>query len=166
MGVYKFEPLHNRYCVMNYGGELYVASADRADGDVHGAEVGPRGRRGGRTRTSSVVFSRPALPRPDPRRLGLVLNPNSGRLFCNIPEGGGRYGQLIRNMAKPAWQEWKFIPARCWGWIDPYVYHADDKGNVYEMHPSHQSDDGLPIYVDVQTAWFAVQDPRRSSTSR
>jgi hypothetical protein len=62
-------------------------------------------------------------------------------------------------MPRPVWSEWSGIPARCWNWIDPFVYFGDDKGNVHEMHPVHQSDDGQPIVCDVQFAWTQLKTP-------
>jgi hypothetical protein len=97
----------------------------------------------------------------------IFFNPNSGRAMCNVPQGGGVYKQLIRNMAKPSWSEWKDVPSRCYGWIDPYVYFGDDAGNMYRMHPSIQNDERFvegawsnqPIYIDVQTGWSQYKTP-------
>ena len=52
---------------------------------------------------------------------------------------------MVRHMPRPVWSEWADVPARCWNWIDPYVYFGDDNGNVYEMHPQLSHDDGQPI---------------------
>ena len=60
---------------------------------------------------------------------------------------------MIRHMPNPIWSAFDGVPARCWGWIEPFVYFGDDEGNVYEMHPTYLNDDGKPINVDVQTAW-------------
>jgi hypothetical protein len=158
VGVYTFDPPHNRYCVLNYGGELYALIPS---GLTPMSTVLKSGREGTEAADKTVVsrFITASALNIDRPGWELFLNPNSGRVFCNVPEGGSVYRQMVRNMAKPAWQEWKYLPARCFSWIHPYVYFADDKGNVYEMHPSHQSDDGLPIQVDVQTAWSQYKTP-------
>lgn len=158
VGVYKFDPPQSRYCVMNYGGELYALIPT---GLTAMSTVLKSGREGVEAADKTVVsrFLASSIVNIDRGGWELFLNPNTGRMFCNIPKGGGTYDQMVRNMAKPAWQEFKYLPARCFGWIHPYVYFADDKGNVYEFHPSHQSDDGQPIRVDVQTAWSQYKTP-------
>jgi hypothetical protein len=90
------------------------------------------------------------------------LNPSSGRLFCNIPLGSpNKYRQAVRHMPKELWSEWFNIPSRCWAWIDPFVYFGDDSGNVYEMHPAHQTDAGKPIDVDVLMSWSRFKTSSR-----
>jgi hypothetical protein len=64
-------------------------------------------------------------------------------------------------MPKDVWTTFEDVPARCWGWLDPYVYFGDDSGNVYQMHPVHFNDDGKPIRVDVQMAWNDFKTPAR-----
>jgi hypothetical protein len=71
-----------------------------------------------------------------------------------MPQGApNRYRQMVRHMPKSVWTTWSGVPARCWNWLDPFVYFGDDSGNVYEMHPMHLSDGGNGIRVDVQMAW-------------
>jgi hypothetical protein len=83
-------------------------------------------------------------------------------MFCNIPQGApNRYKQMIRQMSKDVWSTFEDVPARCWGWIDPYVYFGDDTGSVYQMHPAYFNDDGKPIRIDVQTAWNNFGTPLR-----
>jgi hypothetical protein len=158
VGVYRFDPPASKWSVLNYGGELYVLLPT---GLTPMSAALKSGREGVETSDKNIVtrFFKQSVVNLSRSGWEVFLNPNSGRAFCNMPQGGGRYNQMIRNMAKPAWSEFRGIPARCWGWIEPYVYFADDTGNIYQMHPQFQSDDGKPIYVDVQTAWSQYKTP-------
>ena len=62
-------------------------------------------------------------------------------------------------MPNPVWSSWENLPSRCWGWIEPYVYFGDDSGNVYQMHPVYQNDDGQPIRVDCKWPGRATRRP-------
>ena len=158
VGVFRMEAPMSKWSVMNYGGELYLLSPV---GLTPMSTVLKSGREGTEASDKSVVtrFQRNAYLYRDNFGWELQFNPNSGRAMCNIPLGGGRYMQMVRAMAKPAWSEWQGVPARCWGWIEPYVYFGDDLGNTYLMHPNLQSDDGQPIRIDVQTAWSQYKTP-------
>jgi hypothetical protein len=67
--------------------------------------------------------------------------------------------QMVRHMPRPVWSSWSSVPARCWAWIDPYLYFGDDSGNVFRMHPQFLNDNGKPITVDVQPAWSIYKTP-------
>jgi hypothetical protein len=74
--------------------------------------------------------------------------------MCNVPQGSpNRYTQLVRHMPRPVWSQYQDLPARTWGWIDPYIYFGSDDGCVYQMHPDFLNDNGTPIRVDVQMSW-------------
>jgi hypothetical protein len=157
-GVYRFDPPMSKHSLFNYGGELYVLIPTGVTPMLSMIKAGNEGLA---TVDRSLVpeFLRHSISHRDNPGWQLFLNPNSGRLFCNIPLGGGRYDQMIRHMPKTVWSKFQDIPARCWGWIEPYVYFGDDKGNVYQMHPVYQNDDGVPIRVDVQMAWQQFKTP-------
>jgi hypothetical protein len=166
VGVFRFEPPMSRWCLANYGGELYAL---QATGLTPMSTVIKSGREGAEASDKTLVtrFIREASLHRDFAGWELYFNPDTGRAMCNVPQGGGVYRQLVRNMAKPAWAEWRDIPARCWGWLSPYNYFGDDKGNIYRTATSYQSDERfvnnawvkLPINVDVQMAWSQFKTP-------
>jgi hypothetical protein len=158
VGVFRMEAPMSKWSVMNYGGELYLLNPV---GLVPMSTVLKSGREGLEASDKTVVtrFQTYTSTYRDNPGWELQFNPNTGRAMCNIPQGGGVYKQMMRNMAKPSWAEWKGVPARCWGWINPYLYFGDDVGNIYRMHSSIQSDNGKPIYIDVQTAWSQFKTP-------
>ena len=158
VGVFRMEAPMSKWCVMNYGGELYFLSPI---GLTPMSTVLKSGREGLEASDKAVVtrFQRNSALYRDNFGWELQFNPNTGRAMCNMPLGGGRYMQMVRAMAKPTWSEWQDVPARCWGWIEPYLYFGDDLGNIYLMHPSIQNDDGKPILVDVQTGWSQYKTP-------
>jgi hypothetical protein len=158
VGVFRMEAPMSKWSVTNYGGELYFLNPT---GLTPMSTVIRSGREGLEATDKTVVarFQQYAFNYRNNAGWELQFNPNSGRAMCNLPMGGGKYVQMMRNMAKPSWGEWKGVPSRCWGWIEPYLYFGDDLGNVYHMHPTIQSDDGLPIQIDVQTAWSQYKTP-------
>lgn len=157
-GVFRYDAPLSKWCTANYGGELYTLIPT---GLTPMSAVLKSGREGVEAADRNVtnIFLRNSINYRANAGWEIFLNPNSGRMFCNIPVGGNVYRQMVRGMANPAWCEFRNVPARCWSWQDPYVYHADDFGNVYEMHPAIQSDDGKPIYIDVQMAWSQFKTP-------
>ena len=152
-GVFRFDAPMSKHSVMNYGGDLFVLISTgliplsvliKAEGDQASQY----------DRNVISFFLADAIRYRNDAGWMTFLNPSTGRLFCNVPQGApNRYKQMIRHMPRPVWSEFADVPARCWGWIDPFVYFGDDDGNVYEMYPAHQSDDGKQIMVDVQMAW-------------
>jgi hypothetical protein len=159
VGIYRFDAPLSKHCVSQYGGELYVlvstglvpmSTMMKAESENLG-------------QTDRAVIS-VFMSESNTYRANLgwqtFLNPSSHRMFCNIPQGlPNKYKQLVRHMPRPVWSEFADIPARCWGWIDPYVYFGDDNGNVYRMHPIYRSDNGKPINLDVQMAWSQFKTP-------
>lgn len=167
VGVYRFEAPMSKWSTINYGGELYCLIPT---GLTPMSTVLKAGREGVEAADKNVVtfFLRNAVAFRDNPGWELYLNPNTGRMMANIPRGGGVYTQMTRAMAKPVWSEFRGIPARCWGWVEPYNYFGDDLGNTYRMHPTIQSDehydaDGvlkrMPIRVDVLMAWSQYKTP-------
>ena len=153
VGIYRFDSPMSKHSVAQYGGELYVlistglvplSSMLRAESD----------RLGQSERSVTSLFLNNAIAYRSDQGWQAFLNPSSGRMFCNMPQGApNRYRQMVRHMPKSVWTTWSGVPARCWNWLDPFVYFGDDSGNVYEMHPMHLSDGGNGIRVDVQMAW-------------
>jgi hypothetical protein len=158
VGVYRFDAPMSKHSVINYGGELYVLIQSGVTPMTAMIKAG---------KESLDTVDQSVLPFFLPRSIAfrqnpgweLFLNPSSGRLFANIPLGGGRYEQMIRNMPSGFWSKFEDVPARCWAWASAYVYFGDDRGNVYRMHPQYRTDDGAPIRVDVQMAWSQFKVP-------
>lgn len=158
-GLYRFDAPMSKHAITNYGGELYVlistglvpmSTLMKAETD----------KLGNSERDLVTVFLHDAILYRDSPGWMAMINPSTGRLFCNIPQGAAnRYKQYVRHMPKEMWTEFQGMPAHCWGWIDPLVYFGDDSGNVYEMHPVHLNDDGQPITIDVQTSWSQYKTP-------
>lgn len=160
-GLFRFDAPMSKHSVVNYGGELYVlistglvpmSTLMKAETDHLGIQE----------RNIVAAFLQDAIQYRTDQGWQAFLNPSSGRLFCNIPLGSAnRYRQVVRHMPKEIWSEFADLPARCWGWLDPFVYFGDDSGNVYEMHPAHQTDDGKPIHVDLLMAWSRFKTAAR-----
>jgi hypothetical protein len=161
VGVFHFDSPMSKHCVVNYGGDLYVLISTglvpmttliRAETEQLGQI----------DRNVISVFLKDAIKYRNNLGWQTFLNPSSGRLFCNMPQGSTNvYKQLVRHMPRAIWSEFQGVPARCWNWIDPIVYFGDDKGNVFEMHPAFLNDDGQPILADVMMAWNQFKTPAK-----
>jgi hypothetical protein len=159
VGIFRFDSPLSKHSVAQYGGELYVLISTglvplstmlRAETDHLGQSE----------RNVTSMFLKEAIHYRTDLGWQAFLNPSTGRMFCNIPQGApNRYRQFIRHMPKAVWSTFENIPSRCWGWLDPNVYFGDDKGNVYEMHPRYLNDAGQPIVVDVVMAWDNFKTP-------
>jgi hypothetical protein len=158
VGVYRFDPPMSKHSILNYGGELYVLIPTGVTPMISMIKSGNEGLD---TVDRSIVpiFLQASTNHRDQFGWQMFLNPSSGRVFVNLPQGGGRYQQMVRHMPKSVYSLFSDIPARCWGWINPYVYFGDDHGNIYQMHPDYRSDDGASIRVDVQMAWSQFKSP-------
>jgi hypothetical protein len=163
VGVYRSDPPMSKHCTFNYGGDLYVMLPT---GVTPMTAMIKAGKDGLDTVDRSLVqiFLKHSIAHRDEVGWQLFLNPSSGRLFANMPSGGGIYDQMIRHMPKAVWSEFEDVPARFWAWIEPYVYFGDNKGNIYQMHPTYRSDvnpDGTTkaIKVDVMMAWNQFKTP-------
>jgi hypothetical protein len=158
VGIFRFDSPMSKHCTVNWGGELYclVSTGLVPMSTLIRAETEQLGQS---DRNVISLFMADSVRYRAFLGWQAFLNPSSQRLFCNIPQGGGHYRQLVRHMPRPVWAEWADIPSRCWNWIDPYVYFGDDKGNVYQMHPQYLNDDGNPIRIDVQMAWSQYKTP-------
>jgi len=158
-GIFRFDAPMSKHAIAQYGGELYVQISTglvpmstmlRAETE----------RLGQSEKSVTTMFFKNSVQFRSDQGWQVFLNPSSGRMFCNIPQGApNRYRQFIRHMPKAIWSIYDNLPARCWSWLDPNVYFADDSGNVYEMHPAHRSDDNKPILVDVLMAWNNFKTP-------
>ena len=158
-GIFRFDAPMSKHCVINYGGDLYVLISTGLTPmtTMLRAETEQLGQLDKSVISLFLAGSTKYRDRPGWQ---VFMNPSSSRVFCNIPLGSSnRYTQMIRHMPRPVWSQFENIPARCFGWIEPNVYFGDDSGSVYEMHPRFLSDDGKPIYVDMQTAWSAFNTP-------
>jgi hypothetical protein len=161
VGIYRFDSPMSKHCVINYGGDCFalistglvpLSTMLRAESEQLGKE----------DKAVISLFLSEAIKYRDRPGWQAVMNPSSGRLFCNIPQGSSnRYRQLIRHMPRPVWSEYQDIPARCWAWIEPYLYFGDDAGGIYRMHPDFLNDNGNPIRCDVQVAWRNFGTPGR-----
>jgi hypothetical protein len=158
VGVYRSDPPMSKHCTINYGGDLYVLLPT---GVTPMTSMIKAGREGLDSVDKSMIqyFLRHSIMARDQPGWSLFLNPSTGRLFCNLPLGGGVVHQAIRHMPKAVWSTFDNVNALCWGWINPYVYFGDSKGNIYQMHPDYTSDDGKPIKVDVLMAWNQFKTP-------
>jgi len=163
VGRFDFDAPMSKHAITRYGGELYVLISTglvpmstmlKAESDQLGqSEKGV-----------TTLFYNAAVSYRSDVGWSTFLNPSSGRLYCNTPQGANnRYKQFIRHMPKAIWSTWDGVPARCWGWLDPIIYFGDDSGNVYEMHPSHLNDNGKAIRVDVQMAWNSFKTPAKKT---
>lgn len=163
-GIYRFDAPMSKHCVINYGGELYVlistglvpmSTLMRAESEQLGQI----------DKAVISFFLGESTKYRDREGWRVFINPSSNRVYCNVPQGAtNKYTQLVRHMPRPVWSQWQDLPARCWGWISPYVYFGDDSGNVYQMHPDYLSDAdpngvAVPIRVDVQLAWSEFKSP-------
>jgi hypothetical protein len=163
VGVFRSDPPMSKHSVVNYGGELMVLlptgvtpMTTQIKSQLEGIDAVDPG--------MLSYFLKHSIAHRDRPGWSLFLNPSSGRLFANLPLGGGRYNQAIRRMPKPIWSTFSGVPSRCWSWAQPYVYFGDDKGNVYQMHPNYKTDakpDGTaePIRIDLQLAWSQYKTP-------
>lgn len=160
-GVFRFHAPMSKHAVANYGGELYVfvpaglmpmSTLMKAENEHLGQAE----------QKLVTTFLTDAIGYRTSPGWQAFINPSTGRLFCNIPQGSpNKYRQLVRHMPREVWTEFGELPARCWGWADPFVYFGDDNGNIYEMHPAHQTDNGKPIRVDVLFAWSRFKTAMR-----
>ena len=160
-GIFRFDAPMSKHSVINYGGELYVMIST---GVVPMSQLIKSETEflGNFDRKVISSFLSDSVNYRNTKGWMTFLNPSTGRLICNIPQGtANRYKQMVRHMPKAVWAEWLEIPSRCYGWIDPFVYFGDDSGHVYEMHPMHLNDDGAPINVIVQTYWSQFKTPAR-----
>lgn len=161
VGIFRFDSPMSKHCVVNYGGELYVLVSTGLVpmSTLLKSETEQLGQSD--KNIFSLFFSTSQPFRTNPG-WGVMLNPSSGRMICNMPMGSANsYKQAVRFMPNPVWATWSGLPSRCWAWVDARVFIGSDDGKVYELNPSYLSDsDGTvggfnPIRVDVQPAWHA-----------
>ena len=158
-GIFRFDAPMSKQSVANYGGELYVlistgvvpmSTLMRAESETLGV-------------SDQSVFSNffaASQRHSDNPGWGLIVNPSSGRLIANIPQGGvNKYSQMVRFMPSAIWSSWSALPSRCWGWVNDRLYFGSDDGKVYEINPSFLNDNGQPIKIDVQMAWTNFGTP-------
>lgn len=158
-GIFRFDTPMSKHSVVNYGGELYVlistglvplSTLMRAEAEQLGQS----------DRNVFSKFFNASLNNRDRPGWQAILNPSSGRLIANMPQGGtNNYSQMVRFMPNPIWASWSALSSRCWGWVDNRLYFGSDNGRVYEMHPNFLNDNGQPIKVDVQAAWSNYGTP-------
>jgi hypothetical protein len=158
-GVFRFDAPMSKHAIVNYGGELYVlistglvpmSTLMKAESEQLGQV----------DKSVLSVFTKDATRAADKPGWQAILNPQSGRLFCNIPQGAPNiYHQMVRHMPKPVWSEFNGLPARCWAWVYPYMWFGDDKGNINIGHTNFLNDNGQAITVDLQMAWSQYKTP-------
>lgn len=157
-GLYRFDAPMSKHSVVNYGGELWVMTSTGLMPMSRLMQV----ETGSVAQDENVVsdFFKASLAYRDRPGWSVFINPSSARIYCNTPQGApNNYRQIVRSMHREIWSTWSSIPSRCWGWVDARVFFGTDLGKVYEIHPSFLNDDGLPIRVDVQTAWSNFGTP-------
>lgn len=158
-GVFHFDAPMSKHSIVAYGGELYVlvstglipmSTLMRAEGEQLGQV----------DQNVLSLFSTASTRAGEAPGWQTIINPQSGRLYCNIPQGATNvYRQMVRHMPSPEWSEFRDIPARCWGWLYPYMWFGDDRGNIYQGHTDFLNDDGRQIQCDVQMAWSQFKLP-------
>lgn len=157
-GIFRFDSPLSKHSVVNYGGELYVlistglvpmSTLMRAEAEQLGQS----------DRNVFSLFSQCTQAHRGTPGYEAILNPSSGRIICNMPQGGRVYKQIVRFMPNPVWATWSAVPSRCWGWVDNRLFFGTDDGKVFEMNPSFLNDNGRPIKVDVQAAWSNFGTP-------
>ncbi len=158
-GLFRFDSPMSKHCVVNYGGDLWVLISTglvpmttllRAEAEQLS------------TTDENVVtdFFKASLAYRDRPGWQAFINPSSGRIYCNTPQGSPNvYRQMVRSMPRPVWSTWSNLPSRCWGWLDHRVFFGTDTGKIYELHPSYLNDDGQPIKLDVQPSWSNFGTP-------
>lgn len=157
VGIFRFDAPMSKHAIVNYGGDLYVLIST---GLVPMSTLlqSESEQLGQIDRAVISLFLAESIKYRDRQGWAAFINPSSNRVFCNIPQGHANgYMQMVRHMPRPVWSQFQDVPARCWGWIDPYVYLGDDSGNVFRMHPEFRSDDGKAIRIDVQPSWSAFR---------
>jgi hypothetical protein len=160
VGIFRFDSPMSKHSVVNYGGDLYclISTGLVPMSTLLKAETEQLGQSDKNIFSLFFATSQPYRNRPG---WGVMLNPSSGRIICNMPMGSANtYRQAVRFMPNPVWATWSGLQSRCWAWIDARVYFGSDDGRVYEINPSYFNDannDGSfrPIRVDVQPAWHA-----------
>ena len=158
-GIFRFDAPMSKHAIVNYGGELYVLISTGLVpmSTLMKAETEQLGQV---DKSVLSLFMGDSSRHADKPGWQAILNPQSGRLFCNAPQGAPNvYHQMVRHMPRPVWSEFHGVPARCWGWMRPYMWFGDDKGNIFQGHTQYLNDDGLPIQVDVQMAWSQFRTP-------
>jgi hypothetical protein len=158
-GIFRFDAPMSKHSIVNYGGELYVlistglvpmSTLMKAESEQLGQV----------DKSVLSMFMADSTRYADRPGWQAILNPQSGRVFCNAPQGAPNvYHQMVRHMPRPVWSQFEGVPARCWAWMYPYMWFGDDKGNIYQGHTSFLNDDGKPIQVDVQMAWSQYKTP-------
>lgn len=157
-GVYSFDSPMSKHCVLNYGGELHVfcATGFVPLSTLMRAEDEQLGKYDQNVYSEFVRHSRNYGSFPG---WSAFLNPNTGRVVCNMAMGQlNYYHQFVRAMQSPAWTHWSGLQSRCWGWINGIVYYGSDDGAVYEFDKKYLADqDNLgvrrAIKIDIQWAW-------------
>jgi len=158
-GVFRFDAPMSKHSVVNYGGDLYVLiSTGLVPMSTMMRAESEQLAQADRNIFSNFVAA--SLAHRGAPGWQVLLNPTSGRMICNLPQGGiNTYSQMVRFMPNPIWATWSALPSRCWAWLDARLYFGSDDGKVYETHADFQSDNGQPIKVDVMPAWSNYGTP-------
>jgi len=153
VGIFRFDSPMNKHCVLNYGGDLYVLIST---GLVPMSTLLKQESEqlGQQDKNIFSLFFNSTFAYREANGWGVMLNPSSGRIICNIPQGSANnYKQAVRHMPKTVWTTWSSLKSRCWGWIDNRLFFGSDDGEIYEINPNFLNDNGAAIRVDVQPAW-------------
>lgn len=87
-----------------------------------------------------------------------------GRLvFFNIPQGDGVYRQHVLNYVTGAWCRFIGINAHTWCLYDNELYFGATGGKIYRLSRDLYTDDGDPIYTEMQPAWNSLGSGARKT---
>jgi hypothetical protein len=157
VGIFRFDSPMTKHSAVNFGGDLYVLISTGLvpmSGmlKMENEQLGVTDQQ-----IFSLFFRSSQIARSSPG-WGVMLNPSSGRMICNIPQGAPNlYRQAVKHMMvnNGVWSTWSAIQSRCWAWIDNRVFVGSDTGQIYEVNPAFLNDNGAAITVDVQPAWHS-----------
>ena len=156
VGVFFFDAPMSKHSIVKYGGDLYVLIGTGLVpmSKLLQAETEQLGK------SDQNVFSEfKDLTRLQRTVFGwsAILDHHHNLVICNLPQGGGKYVQMVRRMPAQVWVKLTDIPARCWGWINDELYIGTDDGKLCHVSKEYLSDDGAPINADVRWAWSSFK---------
>lgn len=156
VGVFHFDAPMSKNSVINFGGDLYVmvSSGLFPMTKLITTETEKLGKA---DRNVMKDFDDVSKVQRDTFGWQVMLNHTSGHVICNMPLGGGRYQQMVRAMASPAWSKWLTVPSRCWGWLADHAYFGSDDGKIFLGGAEYLNDNGAEIVADVRFAWSSYK---------
>ncbi len=86
--------------------------------------------------------------------------PKGSMLMINVPRNAVKFDQHVFNTDTGAWSRFRNIPAHCWALFQDALYFGGTDGKVYQFD-SGETDAGVPVACDGQTAWNYFGDRSR-----